>query len=387
MPRILRVENTANKSKEAKSPVEANKNKQSKKSSDKVDRCQWPGHEGDPVIEYYHDHEWSAPKVDQALIFEQIILHIFQAGLNVRMIYSKRENFAKAFKEYDLKKIAAMDNPRDFDKLMSKSTGIIANRAKILATIENAKVAQRVMREKKCTLAEFLFSRYSVPDLKWYDAARKSDKDASGFETWVPVSKRMSKEMKALGFKFLGPSVCFGIMMSCGLLNLHQRRCFRHDQVNREFEKLKKQLFVANLMEERPLPETEIKAEEKDTAAIAKLKAKVKKQKELQKSKSKSKLSPKAKAKAKAKAKSKAKAKAKSKAKAKAKGKGKAKPKAKPKPKAKVKAKTKPKVKAKTKPKAKAKTKPKAKAKANTKSKSRVTAKARSRKSTSVRKQ
>jgi DNA-3-methyladenine glycosylase I len=198
----------------------------------KIERCPWAGLDGTEYARY-HDEEWGVPMTDDRALFEKITLEGFQAGLSWLTILRKRENFRKAFHNFDAARIARFSE-RDVARLMNDA-GIIRNRAKIEATISNAK-AYLALRERVA------FSQYIWGFLDGRPIINRltSTKDAPA-ET--DVSKRMSKALKAEGFRFVGSTTLYAFMQSTGMVNDHLVTCFRHA----ECAKLQKKLKIADL--------------------------------------------------------------------------------------------------------------------------------------------
>ena len=178
-------------------------------------RCGWC--EKDDLYRKYHDEEWERPVYDDETIFEFLILESFQAGLSWYTILSKRENFRKAFDNFDYRKIAAYSDQKT-EELMN-NPGIIRNRLKILAAITNA---QRFMDVQ----TEFgSFSRYiwGFVDGKPLDRAPESLADVPAT---TEISDAISKDLKMRGFKFMGSTVVYAHMQATGMVNDHIESCF-----------------------------------------------------------------------------------------------------------------------------------------------------------------
>jgi DNA-3-methyladenine glycosylase I len=181
------------------------------------ERCPWAG-AADTEYARYHDEEWGVPMTDDRALFEKLTLEGFQAGLSWITILRKRENFRKAFHDFDAARIARFTE-RDVQRLLSNE-GIIRNRAKIEATISNAKAY--------LTLSERMpFSRFiwGAIDGRPIINNLKSIKDAP---TETDASKRLSKALKAEGFRFVGSTTLYAFMQSTGMVNDHLVSCFRH---------------------------------------------------------------------------------------------------------------------------------------------------------------
>ncbi len=198
------------------------------KSEPNIERCPWPGI-GDPLYSAYHDTEWGVPHADDRRLFEKLILEGFQAGLSWLTILRKREAFRRAFDNFDAERIARYGD-KDIERLMADA-GIVRNRLKIAATIDNAR-AYLALRERT-TLAAFLWSHMeNGPTLNTFRTM--ADVPAS-----TPQSKRISKALKAQGFRFTGPTTIYAYMQSVGLVNDHLVGCPRHAaclKLHRSFE-------------------------------------------------------------------------------------------------------------------------------------------------------
>lgn len=187
-------------------------------------RCPWPGF--DPLYVDYHDTEWGVPEYDDRALFEKLILDGFQAGLSWITILRKRENFRKAFDGFDPEKIARY-TPKKVETLL-KNEGIIRHRGKIEGTIASAKLYLEIQE------------RQGFSDYIWgFTDGRvinKKPKRMTDIPTEPPHSQKMSKDLKARGFKFCGPTIIYAFMQATGLVNDHLVDCFRHEEV-KKFER------------------------------------------------------------------------------------------------------------------------------------------------------
>jgi DNA-3-methyladenine glycosylase I len=194
-------------------------------------RCPWAG--TDTGYLRYHDEEWGVPMTDDRALFEKLTLEGFQAGLSWITILRKRENFRKAFHDFDAARIARYTE-RDIERLM-KNEGIIRNRAKIEAAISNAKIY--------LTLSERMpFSQY----IWGFVDGRPIINEIASLKDIKPetdVSKKMSKALKADGFRFVGSTTLYAFMQSTGMVNDHVVTCFRHAAC----AKLQRKLKIAGL--------------------------------------------------------------------------------------------------------------------------------------------
>ncbi len=197
----------------------------------KIKRCPWA--DGDPEYTRYHDEEWGVPMTDDRALFEKMTLEGFQAGLSWRTILRKRENFRKAFHHFDVARIARYTE-KDIERLMADE-GIIRNRAKIEATISNAKAYLAL--SKKIAFSAYLWG--------FLDGRPIINKLASMGDapTETDISKKISKGLKAEGFRFVGPTTMYAFMQSTGMVNDHLIGCPRHAAC----AKLQKALKVAGL--------------------------------------------------------------------------------------------------------------------------------------------
>lgn len=177
---------------------------------------------GDPLYEAYHDQEWGVPVTDDATLFEFLVLETFQAGLSWITILRKRGHFSAAFDGFDYHKIAAYPQARIAELL--ENPGIVRNRLKIRATIANAQAFIRVQE------AFGSFSTYL-----WRFVNGQPIKNALQHYREAPASTRLSDristDLKKRGFKFVGAIVVYAYMQAVGMVNDHEVRCFRYNQV------------------------------------------------------------------------------------------------------------------------------------------------------------
>lgn len=183
-------------------------------------RCEWAGN--DPLYIGYHDDEWGWPERDDTKLFEFVVLESAQAGLSWITILRKRENYRKAFAQFDPDKVARF-TPAKVDKLMGDA-GIVRNRQKIEAAIGNAKVALAI-REERGSIADYFWDFVDgAPIVNRF-------KKMSDIPATTPISEAMAKDMKARGFRFFGPTIAYAHMQAMGLVNDHVTSCFRWKQV------------------------------------------------------------------------------------------------------------------------------------------------------------
>ena len=179
-------------------------------------RCKWCG--VSPEFVDYHDTEWGFPVKDDYRLFEKICLEGFQSGLSWRTILSKRENFRKAFKGFNFDKVAKF-NERDVDRLL-KNEGIVRHRGKIEATINNAKMAKKIVKEFG-SLASYI----------WRFEPNKKVSVKPQTVSITAESTALSKDLKKRGWKFVGPTTVFAFMQAMGLVNDHVYKCMVREKV------------------------------------------------------------------------------------------------------------------------------------------------------------
>ncbi|MEZ5032120.1 MAG: DNA-3-methyladenine glycosylase I [Saprospiraceae bacterium] len=187
-----------------------------KQGEDGMIRCWWCG--DDPFYQHYHDLEWGRPVHDEIRLFEKICLEGFQSGLSWLTILRKRENFREAFAGFDVRRIAAF-GPTDIERLMADA-GIVRNRRKIEATIQNARAVCR-MYDQGESLADFFWSR--VPPKE--ERPERITHDTLLQMSQSPTSLRISKDLKARGFTFVGPVTMYAHMQAMGMVNDHLEGC------------------------------------------------------------------------------------------------------------------------------------------------------------------
>jgi DNA-3-methyladenine glycosylase I len=183
-------------------------------------RCDWCT--DDPLYTAYHDLEWGVPEHRDRKLFEMLILEGAQAGLSWLTILRKREHYREAFHDFDADRIARYE-ARDLGRLLS-DPGIVRNRLKIEATITNAQAYLKVVEEFG-SFDRFLW-RY-VDDHPVQNAWRS----AAEIPSRTTASDRLSKDLKAGGFKFVGSTICYAFMQAVGMVNDHVLPCFRYREV------------------------------------------------------------------------------------------------------------------------------------------------------------
>lgn len=183
-------------------------------------RCPWAGE--DPLYVAYHDTEWGVPSHDDRHLFEMLILEGAQAGLSWITILRKRENYRHAFAEWNAEKITRFGT-KDAARLMANE-GIVRNRLKISATIDNAKAFLKV-REECGSFDKYIWQFVNGAPLQHARAGMR-EVPAS-----TPESDAMSRDLKKRGFRFVGSTICYAYMQAVGMVNDHLTSCFRHAQL------------------------------------------------------------------------------------------------------------------------------------------------------------
>ncbi|MFN8278307.1 MAG: DNA-3-methyladenine glycosylase I [Chitinophagales bacterium] len=179
-------------------------------------RCLWCG--TDPIYVAYHDEEWGVPVHDDRLLFEFLVLESFQAGLSWLTVLKKRENFRTAFANFDAKKVAKFDQKKI--ELLMQDAGIIRNRLKIEAAINNA---ARFLEIQK----EFGSFDHYIWSFVNHQPLINRVKSMSDVPAKTALSDAMSKDMGARGFKFRGSTICYAFMQAVGMVNDHLDTCWR----------------------------------------------------------------------------------------------------------------------------------------------------------------
>ena len=174
-------------------------------------RCSWAG--PDEIYVRYHDEEWGIPTHDDRELFEMLVLESFQAGLSWITILKKRENFKKAFDDFDVRKVAEYDEDK-VEELRSNE-GIIRHRGKITSAINNAQIFIEIQKEFG-SFDEYIWGFTDGEIIK------------AEFLTESDLSKEISKDLKKRGMKFVGPTIIYSYLESIGVIDNHQKDCFKY---------------------------------------------------------------------------------------------------------------------------------------------------------------
>jgi DNA-3-methyladenine glycosylase I len=179
---------------------------------DGTPRCAWAG-DGDNAFGRYHDEVWGTRTDDESAMFEALTLGVFEVGLSWAVVFGKRDAFRKAFRDFDVAEVAAMTE-RDVDRLV-KDASIIRNRGKIQATVDNA----RAMLSASPSLAALA---------KTYEITReRAPKSLADLPKSTPEAEAFAKQLKAQGYRFVGPTSVYAFMQNVGVVNDHVHGCFR----------------------------------------------------------------------------------------------------------------------------------------------------------------
>jgi len=183
-------------------------------------RCEWAG--SDPLYLDYHDKEWGIPEHNDQKLFEMLLLEGAQAGLSWITILKKRQNYRKAFDNFDPKKVVAYNETKI--KELLNNAGIVRNKLKVNATVKNAGEFLEIQKE---------FGTFDT--YIWQFVGGKPRKNAFKYlkdlPAKTPESEAMSKNLLKRGFKFVGPTICYAFMQAVGMVNDHVVSCFRYDAV------------------------------------------------------------------------------------------------------------------------------------------------------------
>jgi DNA-3-methyladenine glycosylase I len=179
-------------------------------------RCWWPGEHADYVA--YHDLEWGVPCRDDRRLFEKLCLEGFQSGLSWLTILRKRENFRRAFADFELERVARF-NARSVERLL-QDAGIVRHRGKIESTVNNARRALELIDEFG-SMAAYIWQFEPPPE----ERPRTLTWDAVKAMPVTPQSKAMSKDLRQRGWRFVGPTTAYAFMQAMGLVNDHLHGC------------------------------------------------------------------------------------------------------------------------------------------------------------------
>ncbi|HZD18884.1 MAG TPA: DNA-3-methyladenine glycosylase I [Actinomycetota bacterium] len=185
-------------------------------------RCAWAGEGADPAMLAYHDEEWGVPSHDDRHLFEMLILEGAQAGLSWSTILRKRDGYRAAFEGFDPETVARFDDGR-IARLL-EDPGIVRNRAKVRAAVENAR-ATLAVREEAGSLDAHLWSFVGGSPIA------RTPRSVDDIPSETAESRAMSRDLKRRGFRFVGPTICYALMQAVGMVNDHVVSCFRNEEI------------------------------------------------------------------------------------------------------------------------------------------------------------
>lgn len=189
-------------------------------------RCAWTA--DDPQMIKYHDSEWGVPVKEDEKWFEFLVLESFQAGLSWKTILHKRSNFRVAFHQFKVEQVAKMSN-MDVEKLMLDK-GIVRNKLKIKATINNAQAFIKIQKEYGS------FNRF-IWEFVQGKVIHNNYSTIEELPVNTELSTLLSKTLKSKGFKFVGSTICYAFMQASGIVNDHTTDCFKHKEINTKMKK------------------------------------------------------------------------------------------------------------------------------------------------------
>jgi DNA-3-methyladenine glycosylase I len=175
-------------------------------------RCPWAGAGPSPLVRY-HDQVWGRPTRNSSALFEALTLGVFEVGLSWRVVFGKRDAFRRAFHDFNVERISALKE-RDVDRLV-KDPSIIRNRAKIVATIANARTMQSASPSLRALVAAHTTLRHRAP------------RSLEDVPTTTPEAEALAAQLKSQGYRFVGPTSVYAFMQNVGAVNDHIRGCFR----------------------------------------------------------------------------------------------------------------------------------------------------------------
>jgi DNA-3-methyladenine glycosylase I len=175
-------------------------------------RCAWAGGD-DTANSHYHDEVWGTPTYDESAMFEALTLGVFEAGLSWSVVFSKRDGFRAAFDNFNVAEVASMTD-HDIDRLV-QDPSIIRNRAKIKATVDNARAMMSASPSLPALAKSYQGTSKAAPPT-WAD-----------IPSFTPQAQALARQLKAQGYRFVGPTSVYAFMQNVGMVNDHVRGCFR----------------------------------------------------------------------------------------------------------------------------------------------------------------
>jgi len=185
-------------------------------------RCLWPG--DDDLYIRYHDEEWGVPVHDDRVLFENLCLEGQQAGLSWITVLKKRDNYRKAFYNFNFKKVSLMSDDDIFALLLND--GLIKNKLKLFSIRNNAISFQNIQKNFGS------FDNY-IWSYKTDKIVQSKDKNTLDLSSNILLSNSISKDLKKWGFKFIGPTICYAYLQAIGIINDHEIDCFRYNEIKK----------------------------------------------------------------------------------------------------------------------------------------------------------
>lgn len=191
----------------------------------RLSRCLWADNPKDPEMQLYHDTEWGVPVHNDTKLFEFIVLECAQAGLSWSTILRKRPDYQKAFVNYNVKRVAKFRMPQVEKLLQSTNTNIVRNRLKVNSAVTNARAFIKIQHEYGS------FDNYIWDFVEGRRTKHNFFKNCRQIPTKSIESNNLSADLRARGFSFVGPTICYALMQAIGMINDHTTNCFRHKEL------------------------------------------------------------------------------------------------------------------------------------------------------------